>query len=99
MAPFCFLHFTDPHLPPPGEAVLGGDPAPAMAAALADAAKRHGPDSPLPAAFVVITGDLARDGEPAAYARLRETLHGQPWPVHLLLGNHDDRDAFRRAFP
>ena len=99
MAPFCFLHFTDPHLPPPGGAVLGGDPAPAFAAALADAAERHGPDGPLPASFAAITGDLVRDGEPAAYARLREMLEGLPWPVHLLLGNHDDRGAFRDAFP
>jgi 3',5'-cyclic-AMP phosphodiesterase len=99
MSPFCFLHLTDAHLPPPGEAVLGRDPAPALAAALADAAGRHGPDGPLPAAFAVFTGDLVRDGEPAAYARLREMLAGLPWPVHLLLGNHDDRDAFRHAFP
>ncbi len=99
MAPFCFLHFTDPHLPPPGESVLGGDPAPALAAALADAAARHGPGAPLPAAFAAVTGDLVRDGEPAAYARLRAMLEGLPWPVHLLLGNHDDRGAFRDAFP
>ena len=99
MAPFCFLHFTDPHLPPPGETVLGGDPAPALAAALADAAERHGPGGPIPASFAVFTGDLVRDGEPAAYARLREMLAGLPWPVHLLLGNHDDRGAFRAAFP
>lgn len=99
MAPFCFLHFTDPHLPPPGESVQGVDPAPALAAALADAADRHGPDGPLPASFAVITGDLVRDGEPAAYARLHAMLDHQPWPVHLLLGNHDDRDAFRHAFP
>jgi 3',5'-cyclic-AMP phosphodiesterase len=99
MAPFCFLHFTDPHLPPPGGAVLGDDPAPALAAALADAVERHGPDGPLPASFAVVTGDLVRDGEPAAYTRLREVLEGLPWPVHLLLGNHDDRRAFRDAFP
>ena len=99
MAPFCFLHFTDPHLPPPGETVLGGDSGPALAAALADAAERHGPGGPLPAAFAAITGDLVRDGEPAAYVRLREALDGLPWPVHLLLGNHDNRDAFRGAFP
>jgi 3',5'-cyclic AMP phosphodiesterase CpdA len=99
MAPFCFLHFTDPHLPPPGETVLGCDPAPALAAALADAAGRHGPGAPLPASFAVFTGDLVRDGEPAAYARLREALEGLPWPAHLLLGNHDDRGAFRGAFP
>jgi Icc protein len=99
MAPFCFLHFTDPHLPPPGESVLGGDSTPALAAALADAAVRHGPGGPMPAAFAVVTGDLVRDGEPAAYARLRGVLEGLPWPVHLLLGNHDDRGAFRDAFP
>ena len=99
MAPFCFLHFTDPHVPPPGGAVQGGDPTQSLAAALADAAGRHGPDGALPAAFAVFTGDLVRDGESEAYARLRETLAGLPWPVHLLLGNHDDRDAFRAAFP
>jgi 3',5'-cyclic-AMP phosphodiesterase len=99
MAPFCFLHFTDSHLPPPGEEVMGGDPTPGLAAALSDAAGRHGPGSPMPAAFAVMTGDLVRDGEPAAYARLRDMLDGLPWPVHMLLGNHDDRGAFRAAFP
>jgi 3',5'-cyclic AMP phosphodiesterase CpdA len=99
MAPFCFLHFTDSHLPPPGESVQGQDPAPALAAALADAAGRHGPGGPMPASFAVFTGDLVRDGEPAAYARLRGMLDGLPWPAHLLLGNHDDRGAFRNAFP
>lgn len=99
MAPFCFLHFTDPHVPPPGGAVLGGDPTGGLAAALADAARRHGPGCALPAAFAVFTGDLVRDGEPAAYARFRAMLDDLPWPVHLLLGNHDDRDAFRDAFP
>ncbi|GAA0568975.1 phosphodiesterase [Craurococcus roseus] len=99
MAPFCFLHFTDPHVPPPGGTVSGGDPAQGLAAALADAARRHGPGGASPAAFAVFTGDLVRDGEPAAYARLRGMLGGLPWPVHLLLGNHDDRDAFSDAFP
>lgn len=99
MAPFCFLHFTDPHVPPPCGVVQGGDPTGSLAAALADAATRHGPESAMPAAFAVFTGDLVRDGESEAYARLRETLTGLPWPVHLLLGNHDDRPAFRQAFP
>ena len=99
MAPFCFLHFTDAHVPPPGETVLGGDPAPGLAAALADAAARFKPRGRLPAGFAVLTGDLVRDGEPAAYLRLRAMLDGLPWPVHLMLGNHDRRDAFRAAFP
>jgi 3',5'-cyclic-AMP phosphodiesterase len=99
MPPFHFLHLTDPHLPPPGGTVFGLDTAPRLAAALGDIAARHGPGSAAPAAFAVITGDLVREGEPEAYARLRQMLAGLPCPVHLLLGNHDGRDAFRAAFP
>lgn len=99
MLPFHFLHLTDPHLPPPGGTVFGLDTAPRLAAAIADIAGRHGPGSAAPAAFAVVTGDLVRDGEPAAYARLRVMLAGLPCPAHLLLGNHDSRAAFRAAFP
>jgi 3',5'-cyclic AMP phosphodiesterase CpdA len=99
MPPFHFLHLTDPHLPPPGGTVFGLDTAPRLAATIADIAGRHGPGSAVPAAFAVVTGDLVRDGEPAAYARLRAMLTGLPCPAHLLLGNHDSRDAFRAAFP
>jgi 3',5'-cyclic-AMP phosphodiesterase len=99
-APFHFLHLTDPHLPPPGGMVFGLDTAPRLAAALADIGGRHGPGGPAAAGFAVITGDLVRDGEPEAYARLREMLATLlPCPAHLLLGNHDSRDAFRAAFP
>ena len=99
MEPYFFLHFTDPHVPPPGGRVQNSDPTPGLSAALADAAARHAPGGPMPAAFAVFTGDLVRDGEPDAYARLREMVRGLPWPVHLLLGNHDDRSAFRAVFP
>ena len=64
-----------------------------------DIARRHGPHGAAPAAFAVVTGDLTHHGEPEAYARLRAILAGMPCPVHLLLGNHDERDAFRAAFP
>jgi len=98
--PVHLLHLTDPHLPPPGETVHGTDTAPRFEALLADIAARHGPGgSEPPAAFAVLTGDLTRDGEPAAYRRLRHLLAGLPCPSHLLLGNHDDRAAFRAAFP
>ena len=98
--PIHILHLTDPHLPPPGEAVHGTDTAPRLAAVLADIVARHGPGGGMPIPdFAVITGDLTRDGEPAAYLRLREMLADLPCPVHLLLGNHDDRAAFRAAFP
>lgn len=99
-APVHLLHLTDPHVPPPGERVHGTDTAVRFAAVLADIAARHGPGGGMPpAAFAAITGDLTRDGEPAAYARLRAMLAGLPCPVHLMLGNHDLRAPFRAAFP
>jgi 3',5'-cyclic-AMP phosphodiesterase len=97
--PFHFLHLTDLHLPPPGQRLHGTDPGPRLAATVAAAAARHGPGGAAPAAFAVVTGDLTRDGEPEAYERLREMLAGLPCPAHLMLGNHDDRAAFRAAFP
>ena len=47
---------------------------------------------------VVITGDLTHKGEAEAYAEFRRCLAGVAAPVHLCIGNHDDRDAFRHAF-
>jgi 3',5'-cyclic-AMP phosphodiesterase len=49
-------------------------------------------------AAVVINGDLAlKDGQPgdyALFARLLEPLRAAGLPVHLTLGNHDERDVF-----
>ncbi len=48
---------------------------------------------------IVITGDLADLGEPGAYAELRALV--EPFAAHLetrvfwVMGNHDDRSAFR----
>jgi 3',5'-cyclic AMP phosphodiesterase CpdA len=47
---------------------------------------------------VVLSGDLAEDGTPAAYERLREAV--QPWAAErgaelvYAMGNHDEADAF-----
>ena len=89
-----FLHFTDIHLTLPGETVSGRDPRRNFTAAL-DHAARHHPD----AAFAAITGDLANWGEPKAYAFLAECAAQAPWPIHLTIGNHDDRARFLAAFP
>lgn len=88
------IQITDTHLVPPGGIVHGLDPAQQLREALADIAARHAD-----ADLVVITGDLCNDGEPAAYALLKDLLAPLPMPVRLMLGNHDGRPAFREAFP
>lgn len=99
-APFTFLHITDLHVTPEGAPPLYGlDPGERLAAAVADIGARHGPGAVTPAEFLVVTGDLTHHGEAAAYARLAALLAPLPMPVHLLLGNHDDRAAFAAAFP
>ncbi len=50
------------------------------------------------AAFVIVAGDLADQGEVAAYQRLKSLLADLTLPVHLTLGNHDDRAAFLSVF-
>lgn len=47
---------------------------------------------------VLITGDLADKGEPAAYAHLREILAGMRAPFYVIPGNHDHPAGFRAAF-
>jgi 3',5'-cyclic AMP phosphodiesterase CpdA len=48
---------------------------------------------------VVATGDLVDYGRDDEYALLRELLAPLDMPLYLLPGNHDGRDALRRAFP
>ncbi len=96
---FHFIHLTDTHILPPGETNYGLDPAARLRMAVESIAGRHGPDSPVPAEFVIITGDLTHHGQPEAYAELRQILDGLPMPFHLMVGNHDERENFRAAFP
>ena len=52
-------------------------------------------------AGVIINGDVARlSGEKSDYQQVRQLLTplAQKLPVHMTLGNHDDRDNFRAAF-
>jgi 3',5'-cyclic-AMP phosphodiesterase len=46
---------------------------------------------------VLISGDLANDGRPEEYDRLRAALAPLPMPIHVLVGNHDDRALLRAA--
>lgn len=89
-----FVHVTDPHLVPPGERLWGLDPCARLDACLTDIETWHGD-----ADFCVISGDLADRGDLAAYTWLRERLARFPLKTFLMVGNHDDREGFRQAFP
>lgn len=88
------IQITDTHLVRPGVVVNGVDPESQLRRAVADVVARHAD-----ADLLVVTGDLCNDGEPEAYALLREILSAVPFPVRLILGNHDRRQAFVSAFP
>lgn len=87
------LVFTDIHLVPEGETIIGLDPYARFARGLAHALDSH-PD----AARIVLCGDLTHNAAPAEYARLRHALDTCPLPVSLMLGNHDRRAPFLAAF-
>ncbi len=88
------IQVSDLHFVPPGTLLFGLDPRARLAAAIADINELHGD-----AELCLFTGDLADHGAPEAYAALRDTLAALRVPYRLTLGNHDDRDNFRRAFP
>lgn len=88
------IHLTDLHLTAPGRRLFGLDPLERLDAALAHI-RRHAATADV----LLLTGDLTDHGEPPAYAALRERLAGLPLHPLMLLGNHDDRPAFRAAFP
>ncbi len=48
--------------------------------------------------FIVACGDLVGDESEESYRRLQTLLQPVEAPIHFLMGNHDDRAAFRRVF-
>jgi 3',5'-cyclic AMP phosphodiesterase CpdA len=89
-----FIHMSDIHLGTPGLLVEGIDPHTRLARAFGHIAEHHND-----AVRLVITGDLTHWAEPEAYAALEQALKIVPVPVRLLIGNHDEREAFLKAFP
>jgi 3',5'-cyclic AMP phosphodiesterase CpdA len=88
------IQISDIHLGRPGELLWGFDPVRRFEACLNDIKAYH-----RDASFVAITGDLAERGEVASYEILKALLANFPLPVHLMIGNHDDRGNFQRVFP
>jgi len=87
--PFLLVQLSDPH-------VRDDDPQPERM--LADAVRRVAAMDPAPGA-VLLTGDLTEHGRPHEYERVGELLAPLEMPLHVLGGNHDDREAMRAAFP
>ncbi len=50
------------------------------------------------AELILLCGDLTHWGDEASYRKLKPFLDALPIPVVLMLGNHDDRTAFRTVF-
>lgn len=88
------LQITDIHLTTPGKTIGGRDPNANFTKALAHAVQHH-PD----AEALIITGDLSDWGEADDYMRLKDQLAAVNIPVHLCIGNHDDRQTFFDVFP
>jgi len=84
---------TDVHLTAQGGTIIGMSPAQRLHEALTHAAQRHAD-----ATRLVILGDLTHRGDTAQYQALAALLQDAPWPVTLMLGNHDRRAGFEAVF-
>ncbi|UXN57667.1 metallophosphoesterase [Phyllobacterium zundukense] len=77
----------------PGTMLYGIDPAQRLRDTLTHVSRVHAD-----AKHILMTGDLADTGDPAAYMLLRDILSKVRLPIYLTIGNHDDRGAFRDVF-
>ena len=85
---------SDPHLRPAGQLYQGLVDSNALFAA---ALRQIAALDPRPDA-VLLTGDVVDEGRDDEYAVARAMLAGLRPPLVAIPGNHDDREAFRRAF-
>jgi 3',5'-cyclic-AMP phosphodiesterase len=86
--------FTDLHMTPEGTTIIGLDPYKRLEAGI-DHVNAYHPD----ADGVIITGDLAHQGDLASYQRLKGLITRLTPPLFLTIGNHDNREAFLSVFP
>lgn len=94
------VHLSDVHVGP--AEILGCDPEQRLRDVLAHIAEFHADADRL-----VVTGDLVHHGSEDSYRRFRVMLENAGFAIagsgelspRLLIGNHDERESFRRIFP
>lgn len=87
-----FIHLSDLHILGDGERRQYGVDTGAVLRQAIPIINRLRPD------FVVASGDLVGDESVESYRRLQALLQPLEAPIHLGMGNHDSRAAFRRVF-
>ena len=87
------LLMSDIHITELGTDIVSLDPQSRFRRCLDHAAKHHGD-----ASHLYLMGDLTHHGTQPGYEILREILSAQPFPVTLMLGNHDRRGPFAQVF-
>lgn len=87
------LLFTDTHITAAGADIIGLSPQERLKQGLEHALATHGD-----AKAIFFMGDLTHHGEEKEYQELRDILADVPLPVHLTLGNHDQRTPFAKVF-
>ncbi|WP_018099637.1 metallophosphoesterase [Sinorhizobium meliloti] len=87
------IHVSDTHVVPAGQSVVGIDPHERLRQVV-DAINENHDD----AALCVITGDLTDRGDEESYRAFADLVSELKIPYRLLVGNHDNRQNFRRVF-
>lgn len=89
------IHFTDTHILGHDDTELHGLlPNQRAQAIIAHINKKHSD-----AAFCIITGDLTHRGLPEQYTCFKQIVQMSVPPVFSIVGNHDNRDHYKAAFP
>lgn len=94
MANTVFAHLTDLHIANPAveEPHYYSDTSDTLAKVLTVLRAM----TPRPS-FVIVSGDIANNADPAAYAELKRVWGDYDVPTLFSLGNHDNRAAFREV--
>ena len=88
------LLMSDIHITEPNVNIFGLDPADRFRLCLEDAIEHHAD-----ARHLFLMGDLTENGHYNEYKVLERILKNQPFEFTLMLGNHDRRSMFLKAFP